>query len=148
LVLLFLITIPLLGFLNAKLSVGHKQPTLPTASLTSEQSATNTSLPSKTIKLTETLQPVFTSSATHPPTNTLPASLTPSPKPFSSGPIKIGESVSGAPIEVFRFGLGSSQRMIIAGIHGGYEWNTIKLARQLIDYIEDNPQIIRAGRTL
>jgi hypothetical protein len=38
--------------------------------------------------------------------------------------------------------------MIIAGIHGGYEWNTIKLADQLIDYIDANPTIIPNSSTL
>jgi hypothetical protein len=38
--------------------------------------------------------------------------------------------------------------MFIAGIHGGYERNTIELARQLIDYIERNPQTIPHEVTL
>jgi hypothetical protein len=38
--------------------------------------------------------------------------------------------------------------MIIAGIHGGYEWNTIALADQLITYIENNPGIIPDEITL
>jgi Predicted deacylase len=37
----------------------------------------------------------------------------------------------------------TSQRiLIIGGIHGGYEWNTAILAWQLINYLEQNPNIL------
>jgi hypothetical protein len=36
----------------------------------------------------------------------------------------------------------------VAGIHGGYEWNTIALADELITYINDNPEIIPEDVTL
>ncbi len=52
----------------------------------------------------------------------------------------IGYSVSGRPLEVYTFGNGEKQRMIVAGIHGGYEWNTIALADELITHINDNPE--------
>jgi predicted deacylase len=38
--------------------------------------------------------------------------------------------------------------MIVAGIHGGYEWNTIELADELIAYLTDNPEAIPPERTL
>ena len=38
--------------------------------------------------------------------------------------------------------------MIIAGIHGGYEWNTIILADELILYLETHPGVIPADHTL
>lgn len=60
----------------------------------------------------------------------------------------IGYSVSGRPIEVYRFGNGKRERMIVAGIHGGYEWNTIALADELIQHINDNPDIIPHDVTL
>ena len=60
----------------------------------------------------------------------------------------IGYSVSGRPIEVYTFGQGPKQRMIVAGIHGGYEWNTIALADQLMDYINNNPDVIPSDVTL
>src|SRR5687768_9462220 len=41
--------------------------------------------------------------------------------------VVIGFSVSRRPIEVYQFGQGEKQKMIVAGIHGGYEWNTIVL---------------------
>ncbi len=63
-------------------------------------------------------------------------------------PILIGYSVSGRPIEVYTFGNGPRQRMIVAGIHGGYEWNTIALADELLKYINENPTIIPENETL
>jgi hypothetical protein len=109
------------------------------------------------------------SPATPPPTYTLdPQSLyiptvTPNPRstmivvetatPFtlSNGGNRrtvIGYSVSGRPIEVYTFGNGERQRMIVAGIHGGYEWNTIALADELIEHINDHPEIIPSDVTL
>jgi hypothetical protein len=60
----------------------------------------------------------------------------------------IGYSVSGRPIEVYAFGNGPNQRMIVAGIHGGYEWNTIALADELILHINENPDVIPDDITL
>jgi len=75
-----------------------------------------------------------------------------SPTPFvldgGTRPLVIGYSVSGRPIEVYSFGNGERQRMIVAGIHGGYEWNTIALADELIQHIYENPNIIPSDMTL
>jgi predicted deacylase len=60
----------------------------------------------------------------------------------------IGLSVEGRPLEVYTFGQGESQRMIVAGIHGGYEGNTIRLADQLILYLDDHPEAVPSGVTL
>lgn len=60
----------------------------------------------------------------------------------------VGYSVSGRPIEVYTFGNGERKKMIVAGIHGGYEWNTIALADELIQYIFDNPDVIPSDVTL
>lgn len=60
----------------------------------------------------------------------------------------VGYSVSGRPIEVYKFGNGEHEKMIVAGIHGGYEWNTIALADELIRHIYDNPEIIPSDVTL
>jgi len=38
--------------------------------------------------------------------------------------------------------------MIIAGIHGGYEWNTVELAYQLIDLLTKEPERVPSDRTL
>ncbi|TET81782.1 MAG: hypothetical protein E3J37_08570, partial [Anaerolineales bacterium] len=67
---------------------------------------------------------------------------------FSQGPIVIGYSVAGRPLEVYRFGSGPKKRMIVAGIHGGYEWNTIALADQLITLLPGRPDLIPRDVTL
>jgi len=72
----------------------------------------------------------------------------PTPEPPAENPIIIGYSVAGRPLEVYRYGRGPVSRMLVAGIHGGYEWNTINLARQLMDYVEQSPQVIPPGVTL
>ncbi len=74
-----------------------------------------------------------------------------SPTPFVLANLKpgvIGYSISGRPIEVYSFGQGEKRRMIVAGIHGGYEWNTIALADQLMAYINQHPETIPPDVTL
>jgi hypothetical protein len=60
----------------------------------------------------------------------------------------IGHSLGERPLEVFTFGDGPNHRMIIAGIHGGYEGNTIRLADQLIQVIPTVPDMIPEDTTL
>lgn len=60
----------------------------------------------------------------------------------------IGQSVAGRPIEVYQFGSGETQRLIVAGMHGGNEYNTIDLADELIEYIRNHPGIIPPEKTL
>lgn len=76
--------------------------------------------------------------------------VTPTPFLLTSGrrATIIGLSVSGRPMEVFTFGQGERQRMIVAGIHGGYEWNTIALADELITYLDAHPEDIPSDLTL
>jgi len=85
-----------------------------------------------------------------------PRSLTPTPTPTAlpagrprptdrpnmEDPLVIGQSVEGRPLEVFRFGRGPVHRMIVAGIHGGYEWNTIALAHELRDHLAEHPELV------
>ena len=75
---------------------------------------------------------------------------TPTPFVLPKGPrpIIIGYSVSGRPLEVYKFGQGERQVMVVAGIHGGYEWNTIALADELILYVNEHPEIIPSDVTL
>ena len=51
-------------------------------------------------------------------------------------------------LEVYTFGNGDQERMIVAGIHGGDEWNTVTLANQLIEYLDQNPDTIPDDVTL
>jgi hypothetical protein len=67
-----------------------------------------------------------------------------------NGPLPgvIGFSLAGRPIEVYTFGVGEKEYLIVAGIHGGYEWNTIALANELIEHINENPGVIPSDVTL
>ena len=60
----------------------------------------------------------------------------------------IGYSLGGRPIEVYTFGVGEKEYLIVAGIHGGSEWNTIALANELIRHINNHPEVIPSDATL
>jgi predicted deacylase len=86
----------------------------------------------------------------NPLTTPIEAYNTPTPFVLPQGPrpIIIGYSVSGRPLEVYKFGQGERQVMIAAGIHGGYEWNTIALADELITHVNEHPELIPSDTTL
>ena len=78
-------------------------------------------------------------------------SLGPSVTPMTLRPpnvMVIGFSVEKRALEVYKFGTGPIHKLIVAGIHGGYEWNTIALADELIGYLNDHPERIPADTTL
>jgi hypothetical protein len=52
----------------------------------------------------------------------------------------IGASVEGRAVEVYRFGTGRHAYLIVAGIHGGYEINTVQLADELIEAFRQHPE--------
>jgi protein MpaA len=97
-----------------------------------------------------------------PPTSYFLPTLTPNPNytppvfetstPFilenGPRPTVIGFSLAGRPIEVYTFGAGEREYLIVAGIHGGYEWNTIALANELITHINEHPEVIATDATL
>ncbi len=60
----------------------------------------------------------------------------------------VGSSVEGRPIEAYRFGYGTDVLVFVGGIHGGYEWNTILLAYEAIDYFSEHPNAIPDNITL
>jgi protein MpaA len=60
----------------------------------------------------------------------------------------IGFSVEERPLVVYQVGQGDRKRMIVAGIHGGYEWNTIALANRLTGFLEKNPGLVPKDMTL
>jgi protein MpaA len=84
------------------------------------------------------------------PFYTPPVFETSTPFVLESGPAPnvIGYSLAGRPIEVYTFGVGEREYLIVAGIHGGYEWNTIELADELITYINAHPEVIPSDATL
>jgi protein MpaA len=97
-----------------------------------------------------------------PPTSYFLPTLTPnafytppvfeSPTPFEledgPRPMVIGFSLGGRPIQLYTFGAGEREFLIVAGIHGGYEGNTIALANELITHINENPGAVPTDVTL
>lgn len=77
------------------------------------------------------------------PSPTLPPTTTP-----DNLPQIIGASYEGRPIYSYRFGIGPTPIVFVGGIHGGYEWNTILLAYQAMDYFAAQPYRIPANVTL
>lgn len=54
----------------------------------------------------------------------------------------IGASVEGRTIEAYTYGTGEESLVFVGGIHGGYEWNSVLLAYELMDYLaEDSSRI-------
>ena len=60
----------------------------------------------------------------------------------------IGYSVEKRAITAVTLGEGDKNVILIGGIHGGYEWNTIVLARKVMEYYGANREEIPAGYTL
>jgi len=48
----------------------------------------------------------------------------------------IGTSVEGRKIEAYTYGSGANHLVFVGGIHGGYEWNSVLLAYNFLDYLE------------
>jgi predicted deacylase len=60
----------------------------------------------------------------------------------------VGYSLEDRSIDVYRFGAGQRHLMVVAGIHGGYEWNTSELAYEIMDYLNAHPAYIPPEITL
>lgn len=60
----------------------------------------------------------------------------------------IGFSSEGRVIEAFSFGEGATDIVLVGGMHGGYEWNTVLLAYEMIDYFYGNQDQIPKTVTL
>jgi predicted deacylase len=112
----------------------------PSATLTPLPIALPTLTPSETRTPTAAPSP----SRTRPPTRS--PTLTRTPLPGNA--VVIGYSAAGRPIEVHRFGDGPIERLIVAGMHGGYEWNTIALADELIAHLTAHPDLVPPDVTL
>lgn len=56
----------------------------------------------------------------------------------------IGISVEGRTIESYTYGSGDTLLLFVGGIHGGYEWNSVLLAYELMDYLKANLEAIPA----
>jgi hypothetical protein len=62
--------------------------------------------------------------------------------------ITIGYSVEGRAIIARRFGEGSRVLLLVGGMHGGWEANTVALMNELIAYFESHPEDILPGMSL
>jgi len=139
---------------RALLAMAITLSVLPISGCSSIQSASLSSPTALSAQLEKNSHPKIAGESTplHLPVETpTPASsptAAPTPSPFLRGPIAIGTSVAGRDLEVFQFGSGDSQRMIVAGIHGGYEGNTIRLADELIQVLTVKPDLIPTTVTL
>lgn len=51
----------------------------------------------------------------------------------------IGLSVEGREINASTYGDGETHLIFVGGLHGGYEWNSVLLSYQFMDYLEANP---------
>ncbi|MBN2029555.1 hypothetical protein JW824_04855, partial [bacterium] len=60
----------------------------------------------------------------------------------------IGKSVDGRDLWMYQFGSGPIQKLIVAGIHGGYEYNTTDLTNEIIAYLQQHPEFIPEDTTL
>ncbi len=71
---------------------------------------------------------------------------TPAPLPQATSTREvIGTSVEGRAIESYTWGTGDSRLLFVGGVHGGYEWNSVLLAYQFMEYLDANPEIIPSG---
>jgi hypothetical protein len=57
-------------------------------------------------------------------------------------PTVIGTSVEGRDILAYSYGKGDAELLFVGGIHGGYEWNTVLVAGQMMNYLKANPSVI------
>lgn len=60
----------------------------------------------------------------------------------SAGVSVIGTSAGGHDITAHTFGSGDTRLLFVAGLHGGYEANTIKLGERMIEWFERGSSVI------
>jgi Zinc carboxypeptidase len=119
---------------SQRASAANTSPETPRPGVTQKAPPTSYFLPTLTPNPYSTLQVFLTS--------------TPFVLEYGQQSTVIGVSHEGRPIDVYTFGTGDRKYLIVGGIHGGSEWNTIALANELIRYINDNPEVIPSDVTL
>jgi len=62
--------------------------------------------------------------------------------------VQLSDTIDAWTLDVYQFGSGPNRVALIGGIHGGYEWNTILLAYQAVDYFAAHPEEIPISVTL
>lgn len=66
----------------------------------------------------------------------------------TSSQTQIGSSVEGRVIESYTFGTGDTDLLFVGGVHGGYEWNSILLAYNMIEEFQTKPALLPANITV
>jgi len=76
--------------------------------------------------------------------NNVPApSATASPDRVQQPEKKVlGSSVEGRDINSHTFGKGKTRLVFVGGMHGGYEWNSVVLAYEFMDFLNANQEFI------
>jgi hypothetical protein len=92
---------------------------------------------------TETPSPTIIVDAAGTPVSTSPPTLAPVGDTFV-----IGRSVEGRDIIGWRFGTGEQVLMLVAGIHAGFEGNTVRLLNEIILYLQATPAAVLPGISL
>lgn len=54
----------------------------------------------------------------------------------------IGQSAGGEDIVAYHYGEGDTELLLVGGIHGGYSWNTSLLTHRIMDYLDENSEVI------
>lgn len=57
----------------------------------------------------------------------------------------LGMSVEDRKIEAYTYGSGTKHFVFVGGIHGGYEWNSVVLAYEFLDYLNANSSTLPAN---
>ena len=89
--------------------------------------------------------------ATEPQDEKIATTTAATPAPVIKEQEVIGQSVEDRDITAYHClpkqagGSGSKELLFLAGIHGGYEWNTALLANQLIAYLKQHPDAVPSG---
>jgi protein MpaA len=75
-----------------------------------------------------------------------PTLVLPTLTPFPDDTLfSIGQSVEGQPIWAWQFGDGPRTIVLVGGIHGGYEGNTVVLSEMLINHFRSTPEDVLPG---
>lgn len=70
------------------------------------------------------------------------------PAPLPANAALIGRSVEGRALVAHSFGVGEQVLLLVGGMHGGYEANTVELANQLIAHFSTTPTDVLPGLRL
>jgi len=54
----------------------------------------------------------------------------------------LGTSVEGRAIKAYTIGEGERHLLFVGGIHGGYEWNSVLLAYEMLDHLAASPDLV------